>query len=212
VPRTAFAQPAHHPYFELLASSVPELRRGWLDEVGASRMQALPPLGAAARGPELCSFLDRCPLRISGACDTTAPPQRQLDGGIEILCHRSARNSSCCSRSGRVRLPPASTPEVRAWRAPFPKRRTRCTSNPKSSIASIRTVRRARRRRRVAQRPFYPIDFRSPVPFTALHDNVSMYVDEIWKDAPQLRRDAVAGAVPNTYIDTNRHELDIDPT
>ena len=31
----------------------------------------------------------------------------------------------------------------------------------------------------------YPIDFRSPVPFTALHDNVSMYVDEIWKDAPR---------------------------
>ena len=31
---------------------------------------------------------------------------------------------------------------------------------------------------------FYPIDFRSPVPFTALHDNVSMYVDEIWKNAP----------------------------
>ena len=59
---------------------------------------------------------------------------------------------------------------------------------------------------------FYPIDFRSPVPFTALHDNVSMYVDEIWKDAPQYGATMLQALFPNTYIDANRHELDIDPT
>ena len=59
---------------------------------------------------------------------------------------------------------------------------------------------------------FYPIDFRSPVPFSALHDNVSMYVDEIWKHAPQHGATMVQALFPNTYIDANRHELDIDPS
>ena len=89
VPRAAFSHAARHPYFELLATSVPELRRGWLDEVGASRLAAPPAIGGG-RGAELCSFLDRCPLRLAGACDTTAPPRRRLDEGVEILCHRSA--------------------------------------------------------------------------------------------------------------------------
>jgi N-formylglutamate amidohydrolase len=55
----------------------------------------------------------------------------------------------------------------------------------------------------------YPIDFRSPVSFTALHDNVSMYVDEIWKDAPKYGATMVQALFPNTYIDANRHELDM---
>jgi N-formylglutamate amidohydrolase len=59
---------------------------------------------------------------------------------------------------------------------------------------------------------FYPIDFRSPVPFSALHDNVSMYVDEIWKHAPQYGATMLQALFPNTYIDANRHELDIDPS
>src|SRR5258706_11034624 len=58
---------------------------------------------------------------------------------------------------------------------------------------------------------FYPADFRSPIPFTTLHDNVSMYVDEIWKDAPRHGATLLQALFPNTYIDTNRHELDIDP-
>lgn len=57
----------------------------------------------------------------------------------------------------------------------------------------------------------YPIDFRSPVPFSALHDNVSMYVEEIWKDAPKYGATMLQALFPNTYIDANRHELDIDP-
>lgn len=59
---------------------------------------------------------------------------------------------------------------------------------------------------------FYPIDFRSPVPFSALHDNVSMYVEEIWKHAPQYGATMLQALFPNTYIDANRHELDIDPS
>jgi N-formylglutamate deformylase len=57
----------------------------------------------------------------------------------------------------------------------------------------------------------YPIDFRSPVPFSALHDNVSMYVDEIWRDAPDYGATLLQALFPNTYIDANRHELDLTP-
>lgn len=57
----------------------------------------------------------------------------------------------------------------------------------------------------------YPMDFRSPVPFSALHDNVSMYVEEIWRDAPKHGATMLQALFPNTYIDANRHELDIDP-
>ncbi len=57
----------------------------------------------------------------------------------------------------------------------------------------------------------YPPEYRSPLPFTTVHDNVSMYVDELWSHAP------VAGAVllyctfPNTWVDVNRNENDMDP-
>jgi N-formylglutamate amidohydrolase len=57
----------------------------------------------------------------------------------------------------------------------------------------------------------YPPDFRSPVPFTAVHDNVSMYVEEIWANAPQLGATMLYALFPNTYIDANRNELDLDP-
>lgn len=57
----------------------------------------------------------------------------------------------------------------------------------------------------------YPADYRSPLPFNTVHDNVSMHVDEIWKDAPAHGATMLHALFPNTYIDANRHELDIDP-
>jgi N-formylglutamate amidohydrolase len=57
----------------------------------------------------------------------------------------------------------------------------------------------------------YPADYRSPLPFNTVHDNVSMYVDEIWGDAPEYGATMLYALFPNTYIDANRHELDIDP-
>lgn len=57
----------------------------------------------------------------------------------------------------------------------------------------------------------YPPDYRSPLPFSTVHDNVSMYVDEIWRDAPGYGATMLYAQFPNTYIDANRHELDIDP-
>jgi peptide/nickel transport system ATP-binding protein len=90
--RDAFARAPRHPYFHLLATSVPELRPGWLDEVGVAQRAPLPLVAAPAPSERagLCSFLDRCPLRLAGACDSKPPPRRELDDGVEVFCHRSA--------------------------------------------------------------------------------------------------------------------------
>ncbi|MES2185719.1 MAG: N-formylglutamate amidohydrolase [Pseudomonadota bacterium] len=56
----------------------------------------------------------------------------------------------------------------------------------------------------------YPEEFRSPVSFTAIHDNVSMYVDQIWQATPELGGTLLYATFPNFWIDVNRHELDID--
>lgn len=55
----------------------------------------------------------------------------------------------------------------------------------------------------------YPIDFRSQVPFSAVHDNVSMHVDGLWGSAPDVGGTLLFALFPNTYIDVNRDELDI---
>jgi peptide/nickel transport system ATP-binding protein len=87
--RSAFGHAARHPYFHLLATSVPELRPDWLDQVGSARRGALPLVAAPAERAGLCRFLDRCPLRVAGQCDTRTPPRRVLEGGVEVFCHRS---------------------------------------------------------------------------------------------------------------------------
>ena len=57
----------------------------------------------------------------------------------------------------------------------------------------------------------YPETFRSMVPFTTLHDNVSMYVDEIWSATAALGGTMLYASFPSFWIDVNRDELDIDP-
>ena len=78
-----------HPYTDLLLSSVPELRPGWLD--GISRTH----LDEAAGGLVLrdmqrpCPFFRRCAVRIPGTCDVQQPPTRHLAKGSDVLCHRT---------------------------------------------------------------------------------------------------------------------------
>ena len=85
--RGNFRAPPFHPYTDLLISSVPEMRRGWLEETGASAR--LPEVGTSAPSPDLCSFLPRCPARIDGICNVVPPPRVRLADGNEILCHHS---------------------------------------------------------------------------------------------------------------------------
>ncbi len=56
----------------------------------------------------------------------------------------------------------------------------------------------------------YPEEMRSMVPFTVLHDNVSMYVDDLWGAAPDYGATMLYASFPSFWIDANRNELDID--
>ena len=85
--RESFTEAPYHPYTDLLIHSVPELRQGWLETCGATHGE-LPPIGERANLPELCTFLNRCSVRVDGLCNRTAPKRRTLDNGSEILCHR----------------------------------------------------------------------------------------------------------------------------
>jgi len=57
----------------------------------------------------------------------------------------------------------------------------------------------------------YPHEFRSPVAFTAVHDNVSMYVEELFSHAPAAGGTLLYACFPNTFVDVNRDERDLDP-
>jgi peptide/nickel transport system ATP-binding protein len=78
--------PPFHPYTNLLISSVPQMRRGWLEQIPP--LNALPPIGAESPAADLCTFLKRCPVRIDGVCNLIAPSRQALRGSKEILCHR----------------------------------------------------------------------------------------------------------------------------
>jgi peptide/nickel transport system ATP-binding protein len=77
-----------HPYAELLAASVPELRTGWLD--GLHKRPA-GEVSSAARSAAIdtCAFYERCDVRIPGTCDTVATPFQSLSRGATIRCCRT---------------------------------------------------------------------------------------------------------------------------
>jgi len=85
--RASFENGPYHPYTDLLISSVPELRQGWLESRDSAAPQRLPAISAPATHGELCPFLNRCPARIEGLCNKTAPGRRFIYGGSDILCH-----------------------------------------------------------------------------------------------------------------------------
>ena len=57
----------------------------------------------------------------------------------------------------------------------------------------------------------YPPEYRTPLPFTTVHDNVSMFVDDLYGAAPSVGATLLYCVFPNTWIDVNRDELDLDP-
>jgi N-formylglutamate amidohydrolase len=57
----------------------------------------------------------------------------------------------------------------------------------------------------------YPPEYRTPLPFTTVHDNVSMYVEDLWAGAPAVGATMLYCMFPNTWVDVNRNEADMDP-
>lgn len=80
--------PPFHPYTNLLLSSVPELRTGWLEDVMQTREAISGMTGQVKLTDVGCPFVNRCPLAIKGVCDTEPPPKRAPSPGFEIHCHR----------------------------------------------------------------------------------------------------------------------------
>ncbi|AYN96779.1 ABC transporter ATP-binding protein [Pseudomonas sp. LTJR-52] len=87
-PRALTMAPVH-PYTELLTASVPELRQGWLEEQPVHLRQPAPLHAPSIPQAALCTFLDRCPVRLDGICTHTAPTPRRLVTGNTILCHHT---------------------------------------------------------------------------------------------------------------------------
>ena len=88
-PRAALGTRPLHPYTDLLISSVPELRTGWLDGIGAASQATAPAEWRRLPDRSSCAFFSRCAVHMDGVCDRTPPPLRQLAKGSEILCHRT---------------------------------------------------------------------------------------------------------------------------
>jgi N-formylglutamate deformylase len=57
----------------------------------------------------------------------------------------------------------------------------------------------------------YPCDFRPDASFEDVHRSVSMYVGELYRDVGRHGATLLCALFPNTYIDANRHESDVDP-
>ncbi|PZV34713.1 ABC transporter ATP-binding protein [Mesorhizobium kowhaii] len=89
--RSAMRAMPLHPYSDLLVSSIPELRTGWLDGLGKKAAEADAGVGALLARSECCPFVARCPVRKLGVCDVLAPPIRHLSKGSDILCHLEER-------------------------------------------------------------------------------------------------------------------------
>ncbi|NHN85475.1 ATP-binding cassette domain-containing protein [Acetobacter musti] len=80
----------HHPYTRLLSGSVPEMRVGWLDDVMAERVMALPETGngiGRQAGRDGCPFVPRCGVFNGDLCVNGPVPVRvEPAGHRHIAC------------------------------------------------------------------------------------------------------------------------------
>jgi peptide/nickel transport system ATP-binding protein len=87
-PGRVVMQAPQHPYADLLASSIPELRPGWLDDIDAERLVTARAEAARPGPSDRCAFVARCPVR-AGPCETDPPPLRRFTKGSDVRCHRT---------------------------------------------------------------------------------------------------------------------------
>ena len=87
-PGRAVMQAPQHPYADLLASSMPELRPGWLDGIDATRLAEARGEAVRPSHSDRCAFVSRCTAR-DGRCETEPPPLRRFAKGSDVRCHRT---------------------------------------------------------------------------------------------------------------------------
>jgi peptide/nickel transport system ATP-binding protein len=76
-----FAGP-HHPYTEALLSAVPSV-----DGETDLRIHLTGEIPSPADPPSGCVFHTRCHRFIEGLCETTEPPNNEVEPGHTIRCH-----------------------------------------------------------------------------------------------------------------------------
>lgn len=79
--------PPYHPYTQLLISTVPELRIGWLEE--AMKSQAtVAGIGTSQESTSMgCAFYNRCPKAIPEKCEVHVPKSTSHTANHKIYCH-----------------------------------------------------------------------------------------------------------------------------
>lgn len=87
-PTNRVLAPPFHPYTRLLISSVPEVKKGWLDQTVRTREAVSGVSGDIEISAVGCSFFERCPMAIADTCNTRQPPRRSDGAGHVIQCHR----------------------------------------------------------------------------------------------------------------------------
>ncbi|HEX9523422.1 MAG TPA: ABC transporter ATP-binding protein [Reyranella sp.] len=87
-PGRVVMQAPQHPYADLLASSMPELRPGWLDGIDATRLAEARGEAVRPSHSDRCAFVSRCAAR-DGRCETEPPPLRRFAKGSDVRCHRT---------------------------------------------------------------------------------------------------------------------------
>jgi peptide/nickel transport system ATP-binding protein len=87
-PGRVVMQAPQHPYADLLASSMPELRPGWLDGIDATRLAEARGEAVRPSHSDRCAFVSRCAAR-DRRCETEPPPLRRFAKGSDVRCHRT---------------------------------------------------------------------------------------------------------------------------
>ena len=106
-PGSVVMQAPQHPYADLLASSIPELRPGWLDGIDSTRLAEARGEAARPSQSDRCAFVARCPVR-AGSCETEPPPLRRFAKGADVHCHRTEQEllAQQSSRTGSAVIVP----------------------------------------------------------------------------------------------------------
>jgi peptide/nickel transport system ATP-binding protein len=114
-PGPVVMQVPQHPYADLLASSMPELRPCWLDGIDATRLAEARGETARPSPSDRCAFVARCPVR-AGSCETEPPPLRRFAKGSDVRCHRTEQEllAQQSSRTGSAVIVPLQRLDRRA--------------------------------------------------------------------------------------------------
>jgi peptide/nickel transport system ATP-binding protein len=108
-PRAGLHGPVH-PYADLLARSVPELRLGWLD--GLEGVGAGEPSAPVRATESSCAFVSRCLLRHEEICGSGPIPVHALSTGTEVRCIRTEAELAAHARAPEIAADHAAPQEV----------------------------------------------------------------------------------------------------